>query len=113
MTGDNKVTITGTNGVPTGFVIGVPQLSFAPAIALQYDALGMGANDLCAVGFSGNYLLAGNYTSTAKTPIYFDFSGNKVGQLEASRSASVNSRTMASASLLPTARAQSSHSHSD
>lgn len=83
MTGDNKVTITGTNGVPTDFVIGVPQLSFAPAIAMQYDALGMGANDLCAVGFSGNYLLAGNYTSTAKTPIYFDFSGNKVGQLDA------------------------------
>ena len=83
MTGDNKVTITGTNGVPTEFVIGVPQLSFAPQVALNYDALGMGANDLCAVGFSGNYLLAGNYTSTAKTAIYLDFNGNKVGQLDA------------------------------
>lgn len=83
MTGDNKVTVTGTNGVATEFVIGVPQLSFAPQMALKYDALGMGANDLCAVGFSGNYLLAGNYTSTAKTAIYFDFAGNKVGQLDA------------------------------
>lgn len=38
---------------------------------------------MCAVGFSGNYLLATNYTSTAKTPIYFNFDGTNAGQVSA------------------------------
>lgn len=82
MTGDNKVKVTGTNGVVTEFVIGVPKLSFRPAFALKYSELGFGANDLCAVGFSGNYLLAGNYTSPTKAPVYFDFSGTKAGNID-------------------------------
>lgn len=83
MTGDNKVKVTGTNGVVTEFVIGVPQLSFKPTIAMKYSELGFGANDLTAVGFSGNYLLAGNYTSATKTPAYYDFKGNKAGSMDA------------------------------
>lgn len=79
MTGNNKVTVIGTNGVPTEFVIGAPQLSFAPAIHRSYADLGMAANDLCSVGFSGEYLLAGNYTSPTKAPVYFDMKGDQVG----------------------------------
>lgn len=82
MTGDNKVKVTGTNGVVTEFVIGVPQLSFKPAIAMKYSELGFGANDLTAVGFSGNYLLAGNYTSATKTPVYYNFTGQKIGAID-------------------------------
>lgn len=83
MTGDNKVNVTGTNGITTEFVIAVPQLSFNPLFAKSYSELGFGANDLCAVGFSGQYVLAGNYTSAAKTPVYYTFDGNQAGQVSA------------------------------
>ena len=82
MTGDNKVKVTGTNGIVTEFVIGVPKLSFKPAVAMKYSELGYGANDLTAVGFSGNYLLTGNYTSATKTPAYYDFAGKKIGVVD-------------------------------
>lgn len=83
MTGTNKVNVTGTNGITTEFVIGVPQLSFEPLFTKSYSELGFGANDLCAVGFSDQYLLAGNYTSAAKTPVYYTFEGHKAGQISA------------------------------
>lgn len=83
MMGDNKVKVTGTNGVVTEFVIGVPQLSFKPTFALKYSQLGFGANDLTAVGFSGNHVLVGNYTSSTKMPVYYDFTGKKVGAIDA------------------------------
>ncbi|WP_334155808.1 hypothetical protein [Phocaeicola coprocola] len=83
MTGNNKVKVTGTNGIETEFVIGVPQLSMKPLFAKSYGDLGFKNDDLCAVGFSGNYLLATNYTSTAKTPIYFNFDGTNAGQVSA------------------------------
>ena len=82
MTGDNRVKVTGTNGIVTEFVIGVPKLSFKPAVAMKYSELGYGANDLTAVGFSGNYLLTGNYTSAPKAPAYYDFAGKKVGAVD-------------------------------
>lgn len=81
MTGDNVVSVTGSNGVPTEFVIGVPKLSLKPLFVKSYSELGFAANDLTAVGFSGEYLLAGNYTSEAKSPIYYTFDGDLVGQL--------------------------------
>lgn len=84
MTGNNKVKVTGTNGIETEFTIGVPQWSFKPLFAKKYttlkNELGYKDNDLCAVGFSGNSLLAGSYTVT-RAPIYFDFSGQKQGSL--------------------------------
>ena len=84
MSGDNKVKVTGTNGIETEFTIGIPQWSFKPLFAKKYttlkNELGYGDNDLCAVGFSGTNLLAGSYTVT-KAPIYFDFSGQKQGSL--------------------------------
>ena len=83
MTGANVVTVTGTNGIATEFVIGVPQLSFEPLWTKSYSELGFGANDLCAVGFSDQYLLAGNYTSVTKTPVYYTFNGEQAGQLSA------------------------------
>lgn len=83
MTGDNKVNVTGTNGITTEFVIAVPQLSFEPLFAKSYSELGFAANDLCAVGFSGQYVLAGNYTSSAKTPVYYTFDGTQAGQVSA------------------------------
>lgn len=79
--GNNKVTVTGTDGIPMEFVIGVPQLSFQPIVKKNYADLGFGGNDLCSVGFSGGYIVAGHYTSTDKTPDYFDFNGEKVGSL--------------------------------
>ncbi|MCD8081326.1 MAG: DUF5018 domain-containing protein, partial [Bacteroides sp.] len=84
LTGENKVKVTGTNGVVTEFTIGVPQLSFAPLFASTYAELesdGFAANDLTAVGFSGNYVVATNYTSPDKAPVYFDLSGQKQGSL--------------------------------
>lgn len=83
MKGDNKVKVTGTNGVVTEFTIGVPQLSFKPLFAKKYSALGFGGNDLSAVGFSGQYVLAANYTSATKTPVYYDFTGDKKGSISA------------------------------
>lgn len=83
LSGNNKVKVTGTNGIVTEFVIAVPQLSFDPLFTKAYSEMGFAANDLCAVGFSNRYLLAGNYTSTAKTPVYYSFTGEKAGQLSA------------------------------
>lgn len=83
MKGDNKVKVTGTNGVVTEFTIAVPQLSFKPLFAKKYSALGFSVNDLCAVGFSGQYVLAGNYTSATRTPAYYDFTGEKKGVISA------------------------------
>lgn len=82
MSGDVKVKVIGTNGIPTDFVIGTPQLSFAPAIYKTYSELGMGANDLCSVGFSGDYLIAGYYTSPTKAPVYFDMNGDQKGFID-------------------------------
>lgn len=86
LTGENKVKITGSNGVTTEFTLAVPQLSFRPLFAKTYAQLqqeGFGANDLTAVGFSGSYVVAANYTSATKTPVYFDFAGTKQGALDA------------------------------
>ncbi len=83
LSGNNVVKVTGTNGIETEFVIGAPQLSLKPLFSKKYAELGFNNEDLCAVGFSGNYLLATNYTSVAKTPVYFDFEGTKVGQISA------------------------------
>ena len=83
LTGDNKVSVTGTNGIATEFSIATPQLSFKPRFAKAYSELGFAANDLCAVGFSGQYLLASNYTSSAKTPMYYTFEGDQAGQISA------------------------------
>lgn len=81
LSGTNKVKITGTNGVITEFTIATPKLDPAVAFVKTYSDLGFAANDLSAVGFSGNYVLAANYTQGTKAPCYYDYSGNKVGQL--------------------------------
>lgn len=83
---DNKVKITGTNGIVTEFTFGLPQLSLTPLFYKDYSQLsliGFAANDLSSIGFSGNYLLAANYTTGNKVPVYFDFNGNKVSSLDA------------------------------
>lgn len=95
MKGDNKVKVTGTNGVVTEFTIGVPQLSFKPLFAKKYSDLGISANDLCAVGFSGQYVLATNYTSASKAPIYFNFAGEKQGTLNVTGADNSNLRKLA------------------
>jgi hypothetical protein len=81
MSGANKVKITGTNGIETTFTIGVPQLDPTVTLTMAYATLGYGANDMSAVGFSGNYVLASNYTQGTKAPSYYDFTGVKKGQL--------------------------------
>lgn len=86
LTGENTVKVTGSNGVTTEFTIATPQLSFDPLFAKTYAQLqleGFAANDLTAVGFSGSHLLAANYTSGTKMPVYFDFTGTKQGTLDA------------------------------
>lgn len=83
MAGNNKVKVTGTNGIETEFTLTVPQLSFKPLFAKKYSELGFGANDLCSTGFSGQYVLAGNYTSATKTPVYYNFAGEKQGSISA------------------------------
>lgn len=81
LSGTNKVKITGTNGVVTEFTIATPKLDSEKTFIKTYAELGMLANDLSAVGFSGDYVLASNYTLGTKAPAYYDYSGNKVGQL--------------------------------
>jgi hypothetical protein len=81
LSGNNKVKITGTNGQTTEFTISRPQLDPEQTLVKTYAELGFGGSDLCAVGFSGDYVLAGNYTQGSKAPSYYDFSGAKKGQL--------------------------------
>ena len=83
MTGNNKVKITGSNGIVTEFTIGVPQLSFAPLFAKSYGDLGFAANDLSSVGFSGSYVLAANYSAGTKLPVMFSLSGQDAGRMDA------------------------------
>lgn len=82
MTGANKVKVTGSNGVDTEFTISVPQLSLAPLFAMTYGDLGFAANDLSAVGFSGSYVLAANYSAGNKLPVKFDLTGKNLGQMD-------------------------------
>lgn len=82
LSGTNKVKITGTNGLVTEFTIGRPQLDPEETFAKGYTELGFtAANDLSAVGFSGNYALGANYTAGTKAPSYYDYTGTKVGQM--------------------------------
>lgn len=83
LNGENKVKVTGTNGIATEFTIGTPQLSVNHLFAKSYGDLGYAANDLTAVGFSGNYLVVGNYTAKDKTPAYYTLEGDYVGQMSA------------------------------
>jgi hypothetical protein len=83
LSGTNKVTISGSDRVNTEFTIGVPQLSLAPVVGKTYTELGFAANDLAAVGFSGQYVLAGNYSAGNRLPIIYDLTGERVGQMDA------------------------------
>lgn len=82
LAGNNKVKVTGTNGIETEFTIGVPQLSFAPLFAKKASELtGFGANDLASVGFSDPYVLIANPSGGNTMPLYFDMDGNEVGKM--------------------------------
>jgi hypothetical protein len=83
MSGKHKVNVTGSNGIMTEFTIGVPQLSFAPLFAKSYGNLGFAANDLSAIGFSGSYLLAANYSAGNKLPVIFSLTGTNTGRMDA------------------------------
>jgi hypothetical protein len=81
LSGANKVKVTGTNGVVTEFTIGRPQLDPEQTLVKAYADFGFAANDMSAVGISGNYLLVSNYTAGTKAPSYYDLTGAKQGQL--------------------------------
>lgn len=84
LTGDNKVKITGSDGIEKEFTIGRPQLSLTPLFTKEYDAFGFGANDLAGVAFSGNHIVVANYSAVAPVavgPNYYDLAGNQVGVL--------------------------------
>ncbi|MDR1624365.1 MAG: hypothetical protein LBS04_05265 [Tannerellaceae bacterium] len=83
MSGDNKVKVTGSNGIETEFTIGVPQLSFAPLFAKKYSDLGFASDNLSAIGFSGSYLLAANHSAGNKLPVIFSLTGENVGRMDA------------------------------
>lgn len=89
MSGNNKVKITGTNGQVTEFTIGVPQLDPEAVFIKDYASTGFAANDLGAVGFSGEYILAGNYTQGTKAPTYFNYKGEKIGQMSVKNTAGI------------------------
>ena len=80
LAGNNKVTITGTNGQPTEFTIATPQLDPEVMFINSSTSMGLGGNDLGAVGFSGNYVLT-TRTSDTKAPTYLDIKGKVIGQL--------------------------------
>lgn len=82
MSGDNKVEITGSNGIVTEFTIGLPQLSFAPLFAKNYSDLGFANDNLSAIGFSGSYLLAANHAADNKLPVIFSLTGTKTGRMD-------------------------------
>lgn len=77
----NKVKITGTNSQVTEFTLAPPQLDPEVMFLKDYASLGYAPNDLGAVGFSGNYVLAAHYTAGTKAPSFYDYSGNLIGQL--------------------------------
>lgn len=79
--GTNKVKITGTNGQVTEFTLAAPQLDPEVIFVKTYESLGYAANDLSAVGFSGDYVLASHYTAGTKAPNYYDYTGKLEGQL--------------------------------
>lgn len=79
---NTKVTITGTNGQPTEFTIASPQLDPEVMFINSSASMGLGGNDLGAVGFSGSYVLT-TRTSDTKAPIYIDLTGKTIGQLSA------------------------------
>ena len=80
LSGNNKVTITGTNGQPTVFTIATPQLDPEVMFVRSSAELGFNGNDLGSVGFSGNCVLT-THTAGTKAPVWFDLSGNQLGQL--------------------------------
>lgn len=80
LSGNNKVTITGTNGQPTEFTIATPQLDPEVMFIKSSAELGFNGNDLGSVGFSGSCLLT-THTAGTKAPVWFDLSGNQLGQL--------------------------------
>lgn len=82
MNGNNKVSIKGSNGVTTEFTIDIPQISAEPVFKKDYTELaGFGSDNLISVGISDPYIIAGNHSSTKKTPAYFDYTGNKIENL--------------------------------
>lgn len=84
MTGENKVSVTGSNGIVTEFTIGMPQISSEPIFKKDYTELaGFGSDNLISVGFSDSYIIAGNHSSAKKTPAYFNFAGELIGNLDA------------------------------
>ena len=83
LSGNNKVSIKGSDGITKEFTLGIPQLDVTPKFFKAYESLGVSANDAGAVGLTSDYVLVANYSTGAKTPAYYDFSGNKVGTLSA------------------------------
>lgn len=79
LTGQNKVKVTGTDGIVKEFTIGIPQLSLKPVFTKNYANMGLAVNDLSAVTLSGSYAVAAHYSIGSKMPVYYDFSGQKVG----------------------------------
>lgn len=85
LSGDNKVKITGSDGVQVNFVISQPKLSLTPVLDKPYSEFGFGANDMAGAAFSGNHIVIANYTAVAPTvigPNYYDLQGNPEGVLD-------------------------------
>lgn len=84
-TNPKTVKVEGKDGTIYSYelIITCPQWNVQQLFAKKYDDLGIGANDLSAVGFSGSYVLVSNYTANEKTPAYYNLKGEKKGTLNA------------------------------
>ena len=94
LSGNNKVKITGSDGVEREFTISIPKLSLTPLFSKAYSTFGFLDNDMVGVAFSGNNIVVSNYTAVAPTivgPNYYDFEGKHVGTLDKTNVTAVHS----------------------
>ncbi len=85
-TADNKVKVTGTNGVETEFTIGCPQLSLTPVLEKEYASFNFGSDALTSFAFAKDHFVVANHNTldAATTPVgpsYYKLNGEYGGAL--------------------------------
>ena len=85
-TAENKVKVTGTNGVETEFTIGSPKLSLTPTLEKEYASFNFGSDALTSFAFAKDHFVVANHNTkdAATTPIgpsYYKLNGEYGGAL--------------------------------
>ncbi|MCA5004392.1 hypothetical protein [Sphingobacterium bovistauri] len=70
MSGNNKVKITGSDGIQMEFTIAQPKLSLVPKTEILFSSLGLGANDLIGSAFSNGSIVIPSHTTNVGMHVY-------------------------------------------